>query len=231
MKAWSKFFLFIIFLSKIFIRSCIGCGKFLWYVIQCNLCSWYNILDVLSCRCKCKLLWKVARNYGKQSPTFTQTSHASRGVTRKKRISLPKLPIPVGPMQQDTVDGPISFERSPRNPQAIRDKWLKDPSMNLSFDYARVQVKNPNADSLPSTNSTLTDDYQTASSNREHVPKIVYHKSFQARIARNYYRLQHASLFVAFCINLLLLTAKVSTSYVNNKYFKVHGFCGSLDFI
>ena len=167
---------------------------------------------MLLCRCKCKLLWKVAHNYGRQSPTFTQASNAFRGITRKKRISLPKLPITVGPVQQDTVDGPISIERTPRNPQAIREKWLKDPSMNLSFDYARVQVKNPNAGASPSTSSTLTDDYQTASSNREHVPKIVYHKSFQARIARNYYRLQRTTLFVAFCINLLLLTAKVSIS-------------------
>ena len=129
---------------------------------------------------------------------------------------MPRLPIPL--KLQESVDGPKTGERSgpssPRNPQAIREKWLNDPAMHLSFDY--IRVKSPNtSNALTPTSSTvnLMDDPQATSNNREHIPKIVYHKSFQARIARNYYKLQHTTLFVAFCINLLLLTAEVNISY------------------
>ena len=176
------------------------------------------------CRCKCKLLWNIAQGYRKQSATSTPSTHASsKGLSRKKRISVPKLPLPVAPKQQDAVDGPNSGERSrsssPSNRHAIRSKWLSSASSHLSFDYTKSQVKYPNSSTLPSTmdsssaNSMI--DSQTSLSNREHIPKIVYHKSFQARIARNYYKLQHITLFVAFCINLLLLTAKVSVTHPN----------------
>ena len=175
------------------------------------------IVHVLLFRCKCKLLWKVAQSYRKQSPTSTPISHLPANRIRKSRVSVPRLPL--APKQQESVDGPSSDEQSrsssPKNPQAIRDKWLNDPSMHLSFDYIRVQVKTPNSNALPSMSSTVNpmDDSQATSNSREHVPKIVYHKSFQARIARNYYKLQHTTLFVAFCINLLLLTAKVNINH------------------
>lgn len=168
-------------------------------------------------RCKCKLLWKVAQSYRKQSPASTPVVRVPpKGLGRKKRISVPKLPLPVAPKKQDIIDGLNSSERSrsssPSNRHAIRSKWLGDASMHISFDYTKSQIKNPNSSTLPSTSSTVssTNDPQTTSNYREHIPKIIYHKSFQARIARNYYKLQHITLFVAFCINLLLLTAKVS---------------------
>lgn len=176
------------------------------------------------CRCKCKLLWNVTQSYRKQSAITTQSTHASsKGLGRKKRISVPKLPLPVAPKQQDTVDGPNSGERSrsssPNNRHAIRSKWLSSASSHLSFDYTKSQVKYPNNSSLPATMdsshvNSMTDSH-TSLGSREHIPKIVYHKSFQARIARNYYKLQHITLFVAFCINLLLLTAKVSVTCPN----------------
>ena len=165
-------------------------------------------------RCKCKLLWKVAQSYKKQSSTSSPISSAPPNTAvRRHRISVPRLPL--APKPQESTDGLAqSRSPSPRNPQAIREKWLNDPTMHLSFDY--IRVKNPNSNNaLPLTSSTVNpmDDSQATSNNREHIPKIVYHKSFQARIARNYYKLQHTTLFVAFCINLLLLTAKVNISH------------------
>ena len=173
-------------------------------------------------RCKCKVIWNVAQSYRKQSRTSASRTHApSKGLGRKKRISVPKLPLPVAPKQQEVVDGPDSSDRSrsssPNNRHAIRSKWLSDASSHLSFDYTKSQVIYPNRSTLPPTmasssvNSVV--DSQTSVNSREHIPKIVYHKSFQARIARNYYKLQHTTLFVAFCINLLLLTAKVSITH------------------
>ena len=167
-------------------------------------------------------MWKIVQSYRNQSPVSTPILQVPANRVRKSRVSVPRLPIP--PKQQESVDGPKTGERSalpsPRNPQAIREKWLNDPAMHLSFDY--IRVKNPNSsNALTPTSSTgnLMDDSQATSNNREHVPKIVYHKSFQARIARNYYKLQHTTLFVAFCINLLLLTAKVNIGCVKIRHY------------
>lgn len=143
----------------------------------------------------------------------------SKGMGRKKRISVPKLPLAPPPKQEDSVEYPSSSERSssssPNNRHTIRSKWLSDASMHLSFDYTKSHVKHPNISTRPLTSSAANamDDSQTTSNNKEHIPKIVYHRSFQARIARNYYKLQHTTLFVAFCINLLLLSAKVSNTH------------------
>lgn len=184
-----------------------------------------QLYAVLLCRCKCKLLWEVVQRYRKRSPASVPVMRVpSKGLSGIKRKSMPKLSLAgVAPKQQDVVDGDLnSGERSrsssPSNRHAIRSKWLSDASMHLSFDYTRSQIKYSNSSTLPSTRSTanpMDDSQATSNNNREHIPKIVYHKSFQARIARSYYRLQHTTLFVAFCINLLLLTAKVSIrSYI-----------------
>ena len=178
-------------------------------------------------RCKCKLAWEAVQKYRKHSHTSIPIVRVpSKGLSRLKRKSVPKLPLAVAPKQQDMVDGNLSpSERSrsasPSNRHAIRSKWLSDPSMHLSFDYAKSQINAPTSSTLPSTSSTANpvDDSQTTSNSREHIPKIVYHKSFQARIARNYYKLQHTTLFVAFCINLLLLTAKVSIECHSKIYY------------
>lgn len=136
--------------------------------------------------------------------------------SRIRRKSVPKLPLAGAHKQQDIVDGPNSGERSrsfsPSHRHAIQSKWLSDSSAHLSFDYTKSQIRHSNGNTLSSTSSTansINDPQATSYGNKEHIPKIVYHKSFQARIARNYYKLQHTTLFVAFCINLLLLTAKV----------------------
>ena len=70
-------------------------------------------MQFYDCRCKCKLLWKVAQSHWKQSPASAPITRVpSKGMGRKKQISVPKLPLPVAPKQQDIVDGPSSSDRS-----------------------------------------------------------------------------------------------------------------------
>lgn len=175
-------------------------------------------ITVLLVRCKCKAVWEVVQRYGRPSHRCApkkQHIPFSREPSRMKRKSVPKLPLQVAPKQSsDVVDGLVSGERSrsPNSRYAVRSKWLGDASMKLSFDYTKSHTRHRNSTALPSCSSTVNtiNDTETSNNNREHIPRIVYHRSFQARIARNYYKLQHTTLFVAFCINLLLLTAEVS---------------------
>jgi len=164
-------------------------------------------------------LWEVAQSYRKQSPLPSPIVNVPlpKVPSRIRRKSVPKLPLTGAHKQQDVVDGPNSDEcsssSSPSHRHAIRSEWLSDSSAHLSFDYTKSQIRHSNGNTLPSASSTtnsMNNVQATSNGSKEHMPKIVYHKSLQARIARNYYKLQHTTLFVAFCINLLLLSAKVS---------------------
>lgn len=172
-----------------------------------------------SCRCKCKTLWNMVKAYRREHQKL-QRSDSSRPATPTtltrassviKRKGKPKLSLAVPP-KPDQVDGPSSSQPSvpSLNGHLARTKWLNDDSVNVSFEYHKFltgphsTVAGPSTGDVGSSSSAVNN-----ASGKQHVPRIVYHKSFQARIARNYYFLQSITLLVAFVINLLLLNSEV----------------------
>jgi len=161
-------------------------------------------------------LWNIAKAYKRQrqelqrsnSSVPTNPTKATGGIKRKGK---PKLSLAVAP-KQDHVDGLSSGQPSfpPLNRHLARTKWLNDDSGNVSFEYHKSHPTSHSTIAGPSANNVVNS--ATSLDNvggKQQVPRIVYHKSFQARIARNYYTLQSITLLVAFVINILLLNSEV----------------------
>jgi len=161
-------------------------------------------------------MWKMAKVYKRQHQELQRSDSSvpttpTRQTSGIKRKGKPKLSLAVPP-KQDHMDGLSSGQPSvpPPNRHLARIQWIDDSKDTVSFEYHKSHPGPHNTITGLSTDNVANTSTSLDNVNgKQHVPRIVYHKSFQARIARNYYTLQSITLLVAFFINILLLNSEV----------------------
>ncbi|XP_065916546.1 ryanodine receptor 2-like isoform X2 [Dysidea avara] len=210
---WNRVLPIVIICLNFCIRKCLVCGSFLW--------------------CKCKTLWKMAKAYKKQRQELQRSDSSVPTTPIKtgsviKRKGKPKLSLSVPP-KQELLDGLSSGQLSlpsELNRHLARTEWLNDDSINVSFEYHKAHPRPQCAVAGPSTDCSVVNSTTSLdnTNGKQHFPRIVYHKSFQARIARNYYTLQSFTLLVALVINIFLLSSEHNqpSPHVNQSVI-VHG--------